>query len=160
MAAKLNDPSAENSFGVCLERGIGVQLNLPLAARHYQRSAAHGDPHGANNLGFCLEHGRGVKQDIEAAARCYKFASDHGHPEGQINYRRCLRILGQWDGSDRSTCTSNSASADMSWSAPFIACLDDCDASVELVASLERLKAEMAGPRERRSCNWNFQERF
>jgi hypothetical protein len=90
-----------------------------------------------------------VKQDIEAAAQCYKFARDHGHPEGEINYRRCRRVLGEWDGSDRSSRISNNTSADVDWPAHFIACLDDRDASAELLASLERLKGEMAGLTDR-----------
>jgi TPR repeat protein len=103
MSAELKEPSAENSFGICLERGIGVHSNPMLAARYYQRAADHGDPDGANNLRFCLEHGIGVKQNIESAADCYKFARDHGHPEGELNYRRCLRLLGDWEVPDRSS---------------------------------------------------------
>jgi hypothetical protein len=90
-----------------------------------------------------------VKQSIEAAAQCYKFTRDHRHPEGEINYRRCLRILGQWDGSDRTACISSNASADVDWLAHFIACLDDREATAELLASIERLKTEMAGPADR-----------
>jgi TPR repeat protein len=78
----LNEPSAENNFGICLERVIGVHANPVFAARYYQKAAEHGDPDGANYLGFCLEHGRGVKQDIEAAAECDKFARNHGQSRG------------------------------------------------------------------------------
>jgi TPR repeat protein len=68
LSAESNEPSAENSFAICLERGIGVHSNLFLAARYYKRSDEHGHHDSINNLGFCLEHGRGVKQDIETAA--------------------------------------------------------------------------------------------
>jgi TPR repeat protein len=103
MAAELRNPSAQNSFGIFLERGIGVRSNQALAAHYFEQSAVGGDPDGANNLGFCLEHGRGVRQNIAVAAEWYKFARDHGHPEGEVNYQRCLRLLGQWTIPDRST---------------------------------------------------------
>jgi hypothetical protein len=139
---------AENSFGICLESGIGIQPNLPLAARYYQRSAAHGDPDGANNLGFCFEHGGGVKQSIEQAVECYEFARDHGHPEGEINYHRCLRILGRWI-PDRSSAISDRSSSDIAWAGLFTACLEHPQATdgapEELLASIRRTKSEMEG---------------
>jgi TPR repeat protein len=95
LSAGSNSASAQNSFGISLERGIGIQSNLSLAAQYYQHVALQGHPDGANNLGFCLEHGRGVKQNIELTAEYYKFAADRGHPEGELNYRRCLRLLGR-----------------------------------------------------------------
>jgi TPR repeat protein len=39
LASELNHAAAQNSFGICLERGIGVHKNLFLAAQYYQRSA-------------------------------------------------------------------------------------------------------------------------
>jgi hypothetical protein len=98
----LKNAAAQNSFGIFLERGIGVHTNLSLAAQYYQRAAHQGHPDGANNFGFCLEHGRGVQQDIKMAAEYYKFAADHGHSEATLNYNRCLRLLGQWEPPDRS----------------------------------------------------------
>jgi hypothetical protein len=103
LSADMKNASAENSFGICLERGIGVQKNLFLAAQYYHRAAQQGHPDGANNFGFCLEHGRGVEQDIEMAAEYYKFASDHGHSEAKLNHKRCLRLLGSWEPPDRSS---------------------------------------------------------
>jgi TPR repeat protein len=149
----LNHPSAENSLGICFERGIGVAPDIALATRYYQRSVAHGNPDGANNLGFCLEHGCGVKQNIHAAAQCDKFARDHVHPEGALNYRRCLRILGRWDGSDHSSHPSEWFSIDSDLARPFIDALDNptstYGASQELLSSIWRLKAQMAGPIDR-----------
>jgi TPR repeat protein len=75
LSADLNPTAAQNSFGICLERGKGIHKNLFLAAQYYQRSAQQGHPDGANNFGFCLEHGRGVEQNIEMASEYYKFAS-------------------------------------------------------------------------------------
>jgi TPR repeat protein len=99
----MKNAAAQNSFGIFLERGIGVHKNLLLAAQYYQRAAQQGHPHGANNFGFCLEHGRGVQQNIELAAEYYKFAADLGHSEAKLNHDRCLRLLGRWERADRSS---------------------------------------------------------
>jgi TPR repeat protein len=99
----MKNASAENSFSICMERGIGVHKNLFLAAQYYQRAAQQGHLDGANDFGFCLEHGRGVRQNIEMAAEYYKFASDHGHLEAKLNCDRCLHLLGSWEPPDRSS---------------------------------------------------------
>jgi hypothetical protein len=36
LSAELNELSAENSFGIFLERGIGVHSNLNLAGRYHK----------------------------------------------------------------------------------------------------------------------------
>jgi hypothetical protein len=141
LAAELNEPSAENSFGICLERGIGVCSNVTLAVRYYKRAAAHGDPDGANNLGFCLEHGRGVKQDIHAAVECYKFAHDHGHPEGELNYRRCLRVLERWTAPDRSSRISDHSTTVDSLTRLFLGPLENPKVRSEFADSIKQLKS-------------------
>jgi TPR repeat protein len=99
----LKNADAMNNFGICLERGIGVQIHPELSAEYYKNAAAEGHSDGANNFGFCLEHGRGVDQNIESAAYYYKQAADGGHSEAAQNYRRCLRLLGRWSILDRSS---------------------------------------------------------
>jgi serine/threonine protein kinase len=37
------------------------------------------------------------------AAEYYKFAADCGHSEAKLNHDRCLRLLGRWEGSNRSS---------------------------------------------------------
>jgi TPR repeat protein len=59
-AADLNHGAAQNGFGICLGRGIGVHPNLALAVEYSQRAAHNGHLDGANTVGFCLEHGRCV----------------------------------------------------------------------------------------------------
>jgi TPR repeat protein len=103
LSAEQNNAAAQNSFWICLERGIGVHKNTFLAAQYYQRAAEQGHVDGANNFGFCLEHGSGVERDIEMATEYYKFAADEGHSEAKLNYNRCLRLLGEWEPSDRSS---------------------------------------------------------
>jgi hypothetical protein len=113
LSDELNDAAAQNSLGICLERGIGVHKNELLAAQYYQRAAQQGHPDGANNIGFCLDHGRGVEQNIEMASEYYKFAADCGHSEAKLNHNRCLRLLDQWKPPDRSSeIVSHSPSVD------------------------------------------------
>jgi hypothetical protein len=125
LAAECGSAEGQNSFGICLERGIGVQSNVALAAHYYERSAVQGNPDGANNLGFCLEHGRGVEQNIKMATDYYKFASDHGHAEGRLNYGRCLRLLGRWEVPDRSSAVAAHPRETDAFAKRFIAGLDD-----------------------------------
>jgi hypothetical protein len=106
LSAELQNADGINNFGICLERGIGIQANIDLAAEHYKRAADAGHADGANNFGFCLEHGRGVRQDIPLATEYYERAMDRGHPEAAVNYRRCLRLLGRWTIPGRSSAVS------------------------------------------------------
>jgi TPR repeat protein len=144
MSADLDHAAAQNSFGICLERGIGVKANQTLAAEYYQKAADQGHPDGANNLGFCLEHGLGVERNLRLAAEYYKFAADHGHAEGRVNYGRWLRLLGKWEGPDRSADTSCQPPSRDDLAAKFIGGLDDpkhFDAdSTKFLESVQRLK--------------------
>jgi TPR repeat protein len=148
LSAELNSASAQNSFGIFLERGIGIQSNLSLAAHYYQLAAFQGHPDGANNLGFCLEHGRGVQQNIRLAAEYYKLAADRGHPEGELNYRRCLRLLGRWEVPDRSSDVSAHPPSHDDLAHQFIDCLKEPHAlhgvASEFLTSIEQLHASMA----------------
>jgi TPR repeat protein len=101
MGAEKGNAAAQNSFGICPERGIGAHKNLSFAAQFYRRAADQGHADGENNFGFCLEHGRGVRQNFEMALDYYRFAADRGHPEAKLNCARCLRLLGRWEPPDR-----------------------------------------------------------
>jgi hypothetical protein len=145
LSAELKNASAQNSFGIFLERGIGVHKNHFLAAQYYQRAAHQGHLDGANDFEFCLEHERGVEQNIEVATEFYKFAADRGHSEAKLNHNPCLRLLSGWEPPDRSSetishppsldCLSNLFSA-------FIEHPELLDEnSRRLLNSFERLKA-------------------
>jgi hypothetical protein len=111
LSAESQNADGINNFGICLERGVGIQANIDLAAEYYKRAADSGHADGANNFGFCLEHGRGVRPNIRLAAEYYKRAADHGHPEAAVNYRRCLRLLGRWTIPGRLSAVSEQKSA-------------------------------------------------
>jgi TPR repeat protein len=40
MSAEMNNGDGMNHFGICLERGIGIQANIDLAVEYYRRAAA------------------------------------------------------------------------------------------------------------------------
>jgi TPR repeat protein len=71
-AAEQKTGGTENSFGICLGRGIGVQKNFSLAAQYYARTAQHGHPDGAAHFGFCVEHGQSIEQTFELATEDYR----------------------------------------------------------------------------------------
>jgi serine/threonine protein kinase len=70
--------------------------------------------------------------------------ADHGHAEGRVNYGRWLRLLGKWEGSDRSADTSCQPPSRDDLAAKFIGGLDDpkqFDAdSTKFLESVQRLK--------------------
>jgi TPR repeat protein len=113
LSAEMKNAAAQNSFGICLERGIGAHKNLLLAAQFCRPAADQGHADGANNFGFCLEHGPGVEQSFEMAAKYYGFAAERGHPEAKLNCARCMHLLGRWEPPDRSSdAASHPPSAD------------------------------------------------
>jgi hypothetical protein len=79
----LDYDAAENSFGICLKRAIGVQRNVALASQCYQRSGNHGHFNGANNFGFCFQHGHGVPQNVAITAAASGFLVDGKLPIGR-----------------------------------------------------------------------------
>jgi TPR repeat protein len=95
LSAELKNPSLQNSFGIFLERGIGVHKNLFLAAQYYQRAAHQAHLDGANDFESRLEHGHDLEQNIELTTEYYKFAADRGHSEAKLNPNRCVRFFGR-----------------------------------------------------------------
>jgi hypothetical protein len=148
LSAEFNEPSAENSFGIYLERGSGVHSNLIFAARYYKQSAGYDHPDEANNLGFSLKHGRGIEQDFEAVAKYSTFERDHAYPEADLNYRHRFRILGHWNVPDRSSQIADSQPLDNLFTHLFIDSPSNPDSNPELKQSIQRLKSIMPnGPR-------------
>jgi hypothetical protein len=166
VSGTLNDADAQNSFGICLEWGIGVQSNLALAAHYSQRATLQGHPDRANNLGFCREHGRGVEQGIRLVAEHYESAAGRGHPEGGLNYRRCPRLLGRWNPPDRSSQVSAYPPSNNRLAALFIDCLKEPKAlngaSIESIAFIERLQASLSAktPSQMRTAKWDTKSEF
>jgi hypothetical protein len=60
-----------------------------------------------------------------------------------LNYCRCLRILDQWTVPNQSSQIADSRPLDDHFIHLFTDCLDDSNASSDLIASIERLKSEI-----------------
>jgi TPR repeat protein len=128
--------------------------------------AFQGHPDGTNNHGFCLEHGRGVEQYIQFAAEYYRFAADHGHSEGGLNYRHCLRLLGRWDPPDCFSQVSVRPPSKDCLAKLLVNCLKEPKAldraSLELIASIERLKSSVSAEAKLqvRTVTWSTRSEF
>lgn len=84
-AADLGSAKAQVNFGLCLEHGRGVELDLGKAALYYQEAAKLGDAKGQFKIGFCHERGTGTKKDYRVAVEWYTKAAEQGDDKSQTN---------------------------------------------------------------------------
>jgi TPR repeat protein len=84
---------AMNSLGRMYQRGETVPVNLALARRYWEESAARGDIYGIDNLGWAYLDGVGGEKDPAKAMAYFKQAYELGHPEAPTNIGR-LYFLG------------------------------------------------------------------
>jgi TPR repeat protein len=90
MAADHDVAAAQSTYGVCLEHGTGVGIDLTRAAEYYRMAADQNFAMGQFRYGFCLRHGRGVPLDLCSAARFWKLAADQDLPHAQFSYGFCF----------------------------------------------------------------------
>ena len=88
--ADKGDAEAQFNYGLYLENGYGVSVDLASAARYYKLAADQGHAKARFNYGNCLRTGSGVSVDLSSAARYYKLAADQGLASAQFNYGLCL----------------------------------------------------------------------
>jgi len=74
-----------NSLGRMYQRGETVPIDLALAHRYWEESAARGDIYGIDNLGFVYLEGVGAPKDSARALAYFKQAASLGHPEAPRN---------------------------------------------------------------------------
>ncbi len=84
-AAEKNEPAAHTLIGRLYAEGLGVPMNLPLAAKWYQRAAELGDAEAAFQLGIMFATGKGIKKNYDAAAQLFEKAAGTGHPYANYN---------------------------------------------------------------------------
>jgi TPR repeat protein len=92
IAADLGNSSAMDSYGFFLTHGLGVEVDLPLAAHYYKMSADAGNASGMLQYGVCLYRGWGIRLDLVSAAEYYKQASDQGNCDAMRLYGVCLEF--------------------------------------------------------------------
>jgi TPR repeat protein len=51
LSAEQGNSRGQNSFGWCLQNGLGIKKDLVRAVEYYRLSADQGDPRGQCNLG-------------------------------------------------------------------------------------------------------------
>jgi hypothetical protein len=89
-AADHGDADGANLFGLCLEFGKGVEVDLHRAAPYYQKAADKGHAEAQYDFGFCLEHGLGVDRNLTEAGKYYRLSADQAHIDGLRSYARFL----------------------------------------------------------------------
>ncbi|MBX6425034.1 MAG: SEL1-like repeat protein [Variibacter sp.] len=84
-AAAAGDPKAAYEIATRYAEGRGVMVNLPEAARWFERAAAHNLAPAQYRLGSLYEKGQGVKKDLDKARRLYRAAADSGNGKAMHN---------------------------------------------------------------------------
>jgi hypothetical protein len=62
----------QNTYGLSLKYGAGVNEDLNEAAHYFKMSADQGNAFGQMVFGFCVEAGEGVKQNVSEAVKYYR----------------------------------------------------------------------------------------
>ena len=83
---------AQFNYALMLEKGAGVQQDIPLAAMYYERAAKQGLVEARYNLALMLAEGRGVLEDDQAAAAWMKRAADQGYSDAQFQMGYLHRV--------------------------------------------------------------------
>lgn len=83
---------AQFNYALMLEKGAGVQQDVPLAAMYCERAAKQGLMEARYNLALMLAEGRGVLEDDKAAAAWMKRAADQGYPDAQFQMGYLHRV--------------------------------------------------------------------
>lgn len=84
-AAEQNVPAAQYRYAKLLERGEGVERDLPAARQWTRRAAESGHRRAMHNLGVMFATGSGGEENIEEAARWFEEAALHGLTDSQFN---------------------------------------------------------------------------
>jgi hypothetical protein len=90
MSADQNNSAGESNYGLCLEYGKGVSIDLREAAKYYKMSADQGFGPAENHYALALEFGKETERNLPEAAVFYGRAADHGHSDAQNNFGFCL----------------------------------------------------------------------
>lgn len=90
-AADLNDPKAQNNYGVSLQDFCEKdQPDYIEGVRYFQKSAEQGNIHGMANYGFSLLYGDGIEQNIPKAEEYLRKSADLGLPFAQVHFGKLL----------------------------------------------------------------------
>jgi TPR repeat protein len=91
LAADQGIAAAQFNYGMCLQDGEGVSIDMRNAAYYFKLAADQGYAAAQYNYGICLQNGKGVSIDMRNAAYYFKLAADQGDAAAQNNYGMCLQ---------------------------------------------------------------------
>jgi TPR repeat protein len=74
---------AQCNYGVRLNRGDGLPMDISLVAYYYKLAADQGHAGAQCNYGVLLENGDGVPIDKSLVALYFELAADQGHAGAQ-----------------------------------------------------------------------------
>jgi TPR repeat protein len=74
----------QNSFGICLREGMGVDQDLFRFADFYSLSAEQGDAVGQYRFGRCLEESIGIARYLVRAADFHRLSAESGNADGHF----------------------------------------------------------------------------
>ncbi len=84
-AADNNHPEAQSAVGEMYARGIGVEVNYPMAHKYLLEAANAGIAGAQSHLGVLYSGGLGVEMDKEEAFKWNLFAVQQGHVQSAFN---------------------------------------------------------------------------
>jgi len=91
-AAEQNYAEAQNSLGVCYEKGQGVTKNQAEALKWFRKATEQNLAMAQYNLGICYEYGRGVAEDSVEAYKWVLLAARQGDEDAK-NYMTTMERM-------------------------------------------------------------------
>lgn len=89
-AADAGNPWAQNTYGVCLVDGDGVEADQKAGFNYLAMSAASGHCMALYNMAMCYHSGDGVEKDKSKAMSLFKQAALLGNKSAMTEYAVCL----------------------------------------------------------------------
>lgn len=96
LSADMGNPVAQYNVGLCLELGMGIDIDIVCAMEYYRSAADKGYPDAQYSMGVCLETASAAgsagrtEADMLEAFKYYSLAAEKGHPIAQHAVGVCL----------------------------------------------------------------------
>ena len=87
--AEQGDAKFQYAYGVCYEKGWGVEQDLKEAVAWYNKAAEQNNGPALNSLGNCYRIGNGVKADPKKAVEWYQKGATEKDSQAMLNLGNC-----------------------------------------------------------------------
>src|SRR5574344_1771571 len=84
-AAQSGNAKAQDSLGICYEKGLGIGINYIEAVKWYELAAEQGLADAQHNLGVCYLLGHGVEEDYTQAVKLWRMSANQGYVQDMYN---------------------------------------------------------------------------